>query len=63
MAKEFTLSTGKMPTRGLPRNSVVRITEHPDIAVTALLTMDSKSINANKHINTCSLAKNLKSTI
>lgn len=31
MAKEFTLSTGKVPLCGLPRNSVVRITDCPDM--------------------------------
>ena len=31
MAKECTLSTGKLPPRGLPRNSVVRITDRPDM--------------------------------
>ena len=31
MAKEFTLSTGNLPRGGLPRNSVVRITDRPDM--------------------------------
>ena len=31
MAKEYMLSTGKQPPGGLPRNSVVRITDHPDV--------------------------------
>ena len=31
MAKECTLSTYKMPSEGLPRNSVVRITDCLDI--------------------------------
>ena len=31
MVKECTLRTGKLPLGGLPRNSVVRITDHPDI--------------------------------
>ena len=31
MAKEYTLSTGKLPQGGLPRNSVVRITDSPDL--------------------------------
>ena len=31
MAKECTLSTGKLHLGGLPRNSVVRITDHPDM--------------------------------
>ena len=31
MVKECTLSTGEMPMRGLPRNSVVRITDRPDM--------------------------------
>ena len=31
MAKECTLSTGEMPLGGLPRNSVVRITDRPNM--------------------------------
>ena len=31
MAKECTLSTGKLSLGGLPRNSVVRITDRPDM--------------------------------
>ena len=31
MAKESTLSTGKLPPGGFPRNSVVTITDHPDL--------------------------------
>ena len=29
MAKEYTLSTGKLPLGGLSRNNVVRIIDHP----------------------------------
>ena len=31
MGKECTLSTGKLPPGGLSRNSVARITDHPDM--------------------------------
>ena len=31
MAKEYTLSTGNLPREGLPRNSVDRITDLPDM--------------------------------
>ena len=31
MSKECKLSTGKLPLGGLPRNSVVRINDHPDM--------------------------------
>ena len=31
MVKECILSTGKLPPEGLPRNSVVRITDRPDM--------------------------------
>ena len=31
MAKECMLSTGKLPLGGLPRNSVVRISDHADM--------------------------------
>ena len=31
MANECTLSTGKLPLGGLPRNSVFRINDHPDM--------------------------------
>ena len=31
MAKECTLSTGKLPLEGLLKNSVVRITDGPDM--------------------------------
>ena len=31
MAKECTLSTGKLPPGGLPRNSVVRLIDYPDM--------------------------------
>ena len=31
MAKEYTLSTGKLPPEGLLENSVVRITEWPNM--------------------------------
>ena len=31
MAKECTLSLGKLPTGGLPRNNVVRIAAHLDM--------------------------------
>ena len=32
MGKECTLSTGILPPGGLPRNSVVRITDHPGMS-------------------------------
>ena len=31
MAKECMLSTGKLPLEGIPRNSMVRITDYPDL--------------------------------
>ena len=31
MAKEFTLSTGRLPRGGLPRSSVVRLTDNTDM--------------------------------
>ena len=31
MVKECTLSTGKLPLGGLPGNSVVRVTDRPDM--------------------------------
>ena len=31
MAKEYALSTGYLPKGGLPRNSVDRITDRPDM--------------------------------
>ena len=40
MAKGFALSTGYLPLGGLPRNSVDRITDRPDM--TQLLTVDVK---------------------
>ena len=40
MAKECMLSTDKLPLRGLPRNSVVRLTDHPDKA--SVFTVDAK---------------------
>ena len=36
MAKECTLSTGKLPAGGMPRNSVVRIIDHPDMTYAAV---------------------------
>ena len=32
MAKECRLSTDKLPLGGLPRNSMVRITDHPEMS-------------------------------
>ena len=43
MAKECTLSTGKLPLGGLPRNSVVRITDHPNM--TSAVYCGCKAIN------------------
>ena len=40
------LSTGKLPLGGLPRNSVVRITDHPDM--TSAVYRGRKATNRNK---------------
>ena len=46
MAKECTLSTGKLPLGGLPRNSVVRITDcHPSADTSSAVYRGSKAIN------------------
>ena len=37
MTKECTLSTGKLPVGGLPRNSVVKITDHHKLVVLSRL--------------------------
>ena len=52
MAKECMLSTGKLPLGGLPRNSVARITAHPDMTAAhlpqrqGLLTRDSNDLSS-----------------
>ena len=48
MAKECTLSTGKQPLAGLPRNSVVRITDRPNM--TSAVYCGHKAINQIKTI-------------
>ena len=47
MAKECMLSTGILPLGGLPRNSVVRVTDPPDMP--QLFTVDVK--HQNKRTN------------
>ena len=46
MAKECKLSTGKLPVEGLPRNSVVRITDVPDM--TSAVYYGRKTTNQTK---------------
>ena len=59
MAKECTLSTGKLPLGGLPRNSVVRITDHPNM--TSAVYCGCKAINqTNKKGILCIFFLNLK---
>ena len=43
MAKECTLSTGKLPPGGLSWNSVVRLTDHPDM--TSAVYRGHKALN------------------
>ena len=48
MRKNVHLSTGKLPLGGLPRNSVVRITDRPDM--TSAVYLGDKTLNqTNKH--------------
>ena len=47
MAKECTLSTGKLPPRGLPRNSVSRINDRPE--KTSAVCRRRKPTNQNIH--------------
>ena len=49
MAKQCTLSTGKLPPIGLPRNSVVRITDRPDI--TSAVYLGLKATNQTNKLN------------
>ena len=42
MVKECALSTGKLPLGGLPRNSVVRINDRPEMTSAVKLTVDVK---------------------
>ena len=51
MAKEFTLSTGKLPLGGLPRNSVVVIIDCPDI--TSAVNRGRNAINQQTQKNKC----------
>ena len=46
MANECKLSTGKLPIGGLPRNSVVRIADHPDM--TSAIHRGRKALNQIK---------------
>ena len=46
--KECMLSTGKLPQGGLPRNSVVRIDDHPN--VTSAVYSGHKAINQTNHL-------------
>ena len=50
MANEFTLSAGELPPKGLPRNSVGRITDHPDL--TSVINRGPKALyqTDNKYI-------------
>ena len=50
MVKECTLSAGKLPLGGLPRNRVFRITDHPDMTSAVYrgrITNQIKSQNKN----------------
>ena len=53
MAKGCALSTGYLPRGGLPRNSVDRITDRPDM--TSAVDRGRKSINPNKQTKLDSL--------
>ena len=43
VVKECTVSIGKLPLEGLPRNSVLRITDHPDM--TSAVCRGPKALN------------------
>ena len=47
MVKECTLGIGKLPLGGLPRKSVVRITDSPDI--TSSVYHGRNALNQNKN--------------
>ena len=57
MAKGCALSTGYLPRGGLPRNSVDRITDHPDMTSAV-----DRGSNSTLH-GTLSFAKNLSSDV
>ena len=46
MAKECTLTIGKLPLGGLPRNGVVMITDRPDM--TLAVYSGRKALKSNK---------------
>ena len=51
MAKGCALSTGYLPRRGLPRNSVDRLTDHPDM--TSAVDRGRKASTQAKNQNRC----------
>ena len=58
MAKECVLSTGNLPLGGLPRSSVDRITDRPDMSSAfdcgrKELTQPTKQPTNNIHVVTC----------
>ena len=58
MVKECSLSTGRLPPGGLPRNGVVRITDHPDM--TSVVNHGCKATNQTKQ-NNCHYSQGLVS--
>ena len=59
MAKGCALSTGYLPRRGLPRNSVDRITDRPDMT-SAVDRGRKASIQTNKQTKSAFDAANIK---